>query len=96
MCWLALQAHGPGQRGGVGAALALLGSCWGWAADALICTACLRSSAKMGGAVALALLGLVCLAQFAQLSLLCLRCCQAAAGSACAARSQPMVKVEGG
>jgi hypothetical protein len=39
---------GGGGRGG-GVVLALLGSCWGWAADAPACAACLRPRAAGGG-----------------------------------------------
>jgi hypothetical protein len=66
MHWLALHARSTGQRwGGWGAMLALLGLHWGQATDPLDCAARPRSSAKMGGSVALALLGAVHLAWFA-------------------------------
>jgi hypothetical protein len=44
--WLTLRARGPGWQGGA-AALTLLGSCWGQAADALARAACLWPRAKV-------------------------------------------------
>jgi hypothetical protein len=59
---------------GGGVELALPGLRWGWAADGLVCALAVQCK-DGGGSVALALLGSVCTAWFAQLGLLGLRWC---------------------